>query len=229
MFDKNKCWYKNVCSLFNTSECYRGCERYLEFYHLIEGSKLPIKYQNVGNLKPEVIDENSFLKLNEIKNNILDYVNEGENVYMYSKNCGNGKTSWAAKILLKYFDLIWSGNGLRDRGLFIHVPTFLRDRKTNINKNSKSFLDFEEKIKYVDFIIWDDIAVSALSDFDHDTLLSYIDGRINQMKFNIFTGNLNSDSLFEKLGGRLHSRIFSNSLTVEFKGQDRRFNRKGKK
>jgi DNA replication protein DnaC len=221
--DKERCWYKEVCDLYGTEECYAGCIRYLEMFYLMEQSGLPSKRQSPILLIPQDIDEEEFEKLSKIKKRIVKFVETGENLYLYSTNSGNGKTTWAIKLLLSYFDKIWSGNGFECKGVFIHTPTFLLDLKKSISKPTASLETKLEFINSVPLVIWDDVVVSDVSNYDYNTLLSYIDQRIMKNLSNIYTSNLNKDGLEEIVGPRLASRLFNGSkYQIELKGQDRR-------
>jgi DNA replication protein DnaC len=146
-------------------------------------------------------------------------VDNGESLYIFSEYTGNGKTSWAIKLLLKYFDSIWAGNGFRVRGYFQHVPTLF-----NVLKDfSKSHEVLKNTLETVDLVVWDDIAAAKLSDYDIQQLLIIIDSRVSEGLANIFTGNLISHEALQKaVGDRLASRIWHTSTLVEFKGKDRR-------
>lgn len=146
----------------------------------------------------------------------------GNNLYLYSKNFGNGKTTWAIKLMQSYFNQIWAGNGFTQRGLFIHVPSFLTKFKEVMNKRDETFELLKLQITNVDLVIWDDIASGKLSDYDHTNLLTYIDKRKFDGKSNIFTGNLDNEELSIAVGNRLTSRIWNDSIRIELKGNDRR-------
>ena len=221
-FDKESCWYKTNCPKFNTSECNDKCIRYMEMHYLIENSNIPKSSRYKNKLSPSACDLDSFKKLNEIKSNIEDFVDNGENLYIYSKNFGNGKTSWGIKLMLQYFNKVWLCNGFVIRGLFIHTPTFLTMLKNNVGKRNEEFEMLKEQILTVDLVVWDDIASSKLSDFDHTNLLTYIDQRILSGKSNIYTGNLDREQLLQSVGNRLTSRIWNDSTKIEFFGNDRR-------
>lgn len=187
--------------------------------YLMDHSGIPKVRQKPISLDPGV-DYDAFCDLADIKDNIRQYV-ETDNFHLYicSNETGNGKTSWAIKLLLKYFDSVWAGNGFRVRGYFQHVPTLLntlKDFSTNhdVLKNT---------LENADIVVWDDIAGAKLSDYDIQQLLSLIDTRIIEGKTNIYTGNLISyESLQKTLGSRLASRIWNCSVNVKFKGKDRR-------
>lgn len=222
IFEKENCWYKNVCSKWNTNECNKNCIRYMEMHYLINSSNIPKSNQFKNELIPNPIDLENFMYLKSLKDNIIDFVNNGDNLYIFSQNFGNGKTTWAIKLMQSYFDKIWAGNGFKQRGLFIHTPSFLTKFKEIINKKDESFEDLKQQLIEVDLVIWDDIASGKLTDYDHTNLLTYIDQRILAGKSNIYTGNLNEEELQDALGNRLKSRVWNNSIVVEFKGCDRR-------
>ena len=114
----SNCWYDQVCSGSNVSDSVphctkmQSCVKYMEMHYLIEESGIPQAKQRPMLLEPDDIDYDSFLHLSKIKDNIEEFVNHGLNLYIASKNTGNGKTSWAIKLMLRYFDRIWAGNGL---------------------------------------------------------------------------------------------------------------------
>ena len=213
------CWYKEVC----TNQCSNSCIRYNAMKSLLSYSNLPPSKHIPVQLIPMEVDLNSFCKLAEIKNNIKDFVQSGSNLYIYSSVTGNGKTSWSIKLLLKYFDEIWAGSSDTCKGLFINVPNLLSDLKQNISNNSESFNLLRDNITRADLVIWDDIASTQLSEYDHSQLFSFIDKRMLENKSNIFTGNLTSESQLSKnIGKRLTSRIWNSSTLIQLRGSDRR-------
>lgn len=212
----SNCWYRNVCQI----DACDHCIRYMEMSHLLENSGIPKVRQKPASLIPDDADYGAFVMLSDIKDNILQRVECGFNLYLGSKNTGNGKTSWAIKILLKYFDSIWAGNGFRIRGLFVHVPTLLSKLKDFDNPLSA---EYRNSLLKADLIVWDDIAVSGISQYDYNNLLMYIDNRILNEKSNIFTSNkVSRYELEEVIGNRLASRIWETSTKITLVGKDRR-------
>ena len=222
IFDKDKCWYVKVCSKYNTPECNPGCIRYMEMDYLMQNSGIPRNRQYAVSLTPSKPDIKSFISLKEIKDDMIEFVKNGENVYIYSDNFGNGKTTWAIKLMQQFFDDVWAGNGFRSRGIFIHVPTFITKIKEGISRRDEDFETLKSRLLKVDLVIWDDIAATKLSDYDHTNLLTYIDQRkLNQLS-NIYTGNLGHKDLQDALGNRLASRVWNDSTPIRFIGADRR-------
>ena len=213
------CWYKDVC----VKECTSNCLRYLEMKYLMDNSNIPKVRQLPTILKAPTCDYDVFTILADIKNNIVQVVKDGSNVYIASNVTGNGKTSWAIKLMLKYFDCIWAGNGFKPRGVFIHVPTFLLKCKDFSNKDPE-FEYIKQLITSVDLIIWDDIASTDISAYDYSQLLMYIDIRVSNKLSNIYTGNLITEQALQKsLGAKLTSRIWSNDTNIViFNGGDKR-------
>ena len=216
-----ECWYKEVC-LADVSEC-NNCIKFIEMKNLMETSGLPKARQCPQQLTAPREDAEAYKQLAEIKADIVRFVEQGANLYIASEKTGNGKTSWAIKLLLRYFDQIWSGNGLNVRGLFVHIPTFLLKSK-DFKSTDPEFEQLKRNLLKVDLVVWDDIASTSISTYDYSQLLMYIDARILNGKSNIFTGNYPTmDKLTERLGAKLASRIFSqNTHIVTFKGGDMR-------
>lgn len=195
--------------------------RFQEMMYMINTSGVPKNMIGVR-LVPDDIDYDKFVQLSNIQNNILEFVSDGNNLYLYSLNCGNGKTTWSIKLLLQYFNEVWACNNFKERGLFINVPTFLTNIKRVISRPDEQFERMREVIEDVDVIVWDDIASTKLSDFDYNNLLTYIDKRTVEGKCNIYTGNIVPSELDVYVGKRLTSRILNHSTIIQLKGADKR-------
>lgn len=212
---KEDCWYKKVC----TYDYCTNCIRYAEMKYLMDNSGIPKNRQYPQELVADV-DLTAYRKLADIKLDIVDFVESGSNLFICSQNTGNGKTSWAIKLMLRYFNEIWAGNGFRVRGLFVNVPTLLLQLKNFDNPLSE---DFKKKLMEVDLVVWDEIASTSISNYDYGNLLMFLDYRISAEKSNIFTSNaVSSNELEKNVGSKLASRIWNTSTIVEFKGKDRR-------
>lgn len=222
-FEPDQCWYKNACEFAKTEHCNQACERYLEMHFLVSSSGIPSGRMNNLVLQPDTPeDRDAFLYLRDLKTDVESFVKNGENLYLFSRNLGNGKTTWSIKIMLSYFNKVWLGNGFVERGLFIHTPTLLAELKNAIANPNPDLQHRVDLLRYVDLVIWDDIAAGKLSDYDHTTLLTYIDQRTIENKSNIYTGNVGGDDLVKYIGRRLTSRVWNQSEIVELNGNDKR-------
>ena len=212
---KSDCWYKDVC----TYDFCTNCIRYSEMKYLMDNSGIPVSRQMPQTLIAGV-DLEQFSRLAEIKDDIVNFVNIGDNLFICSKHTGNGKTSWALKLMLKYFDSVWAGNGFRVRGLFVNVPTLLLQLKNFGNPLSE---EYKKNLMEADLVIWDEIASTSISNYDYGNLLMFLDYRVFSDKANIFTSNAVTRAELEKsIGSKLTSRIWNCSEIIEFNGKDRR-------
>ena len=212
----DKCWYKDICKL----DCH-NCVRYRTMCDMLERSGLPKAQWYPKKLVPTTSEDKiTFGKLKDIQRKIDKYVTHGYSIFLSSIESGTGKTSWAIKMLLSYFDKIWSMAGNEVNGMFIHVPTLLCQLKNFNNPLSEEYI---ENIKNCDVVIWDDIATSTLTDYEYNQLLILIDARINNRKTNIYTSNVvTKDELIRVLGARLASRVYNTSIVAILTGKDAR-------
>lgn len=167
-------------------------------------------------------DREAFLKLKDIENSIESFVSKGENLYLHSTNCGNGKTEWSIRLIQSYFNSIWHKCDLSCKALFINVPRFLLSLKDNISNHSEYIEHIKKHILDVDLVVWDELGIKEATQFEHEHLLNLINTRIDYNKSNIYTSNLNQDELRDRLGDRLHSRIVNLSTNIELFGRDKR-------
>ena len=212
------CWYKRIC----TEQCSENCIRYKLMYSLFKQSNLPEALWNYKELICHEKDLQVYKKLQTKSDAILNFIEEGNNLYIYSENCGNGKTTWAIRLMYSYFDKIWHKSCFDCKALFVSVPKFLYNCKRSISQDVKGFEELCNLISEVDLVIWDDIGEMKASDYEHQILFQYIDDRINSKKSNIYTSNKNKEQLEDVLGVRLASRIYNCSECIEFLEEDKR-------
>lgn len=212
------CWYKRIC----TEQCSENCIRYKLMYSLFKQSNLPEALWNYKELICHEKDLQVYKQLQAKSDAILNFIYAGNNLYIYSENCGNGKTTWAIRLMYSYFDKIWHKSCFDCKALFVSVPKFLYNCKRSISQDVKGFEELCNLISEVDLVIWDDIGEMKASDYEHQILFQYIDDRINSKKSNIYTSNKNKEQLEDVLGVRLASRIYNCSECIEFLEEDKR-------
>ncbi len=167
-------------------------------------------------------DSDAFSYLTSLEKDIINFVESGNNLYLFSENPGNGKTSWTFRLARSYIEASWFKKELTPIVLFISVPKFLLELKANIEKKSSYIEHILSYVKTCDLVIWDDIGSKAGTEFEISYLLSIIDERLLNKKSNIYTSNLNKDELHNLLGDRVYSRVYNYSTCVEFFGKDKR-------
>lgn len=218
----SKCWYEAVCPKY-CENCQNMCIRYKEMRYLMDNSNLPEKKQWPQKLDAPDCDFDAYCRLAEIKADIVNFVKDGKSIYLVSKTTGNGKTTWAIKLMHKYFDQVWAGNGFKPRAVFVHIPTFLIKCKDFGNKDTE-FERLKKLLTTVDLVVWDDIGGLNMSAYDYSQLIMAIDARSNAGLSNIYTGNrVNIDELSTNVGAKIASRVFSRDTEViTFNGGDMR-------
>lgn len=213
----SNCWYLEVCD----EDCHL-CNTYLEMKWQMDNSGLPVKLQRPIELwlsDNNSCDRQAYNRLAAIKKDIVNYVAEGNNLFLCGRS-GNGKTSWAIKLLQSYLHHKAPGNYERLQGMFISLGDLLIKLKNFNNPIPQSYRDNIEKVP---LIVWDDICLTGLSQFDYTQLYTMINNRMLAGLSNIFTTNIaDKDKLEEVFGERLVSRIYNTSEIIELKGLDMR-------
>lgn len=226
----NECWMKDYCSKYLSDlncDCRIDsvfCSKLFKLDKLYSLSLLSDnqrKHQSLF-IDADGSDRNEFIRLKEIEKNIDSWISSGKNLYLYSSICGNGKTSWAVRLLQAYFEKIWYKSDLVCKGLFVNVPRFLIALKNNITAMDEYAIHVKDNILSADLVVWDDVAIKTATTYEMENLLSILDYRLNSNKSNIYTSNLFGQDLNERLGERLYSRIINLSEIIELKGQDKR-------
>ena len=227
---KDNCYLSDTCKLEECRYTDKNdtCLRFFKIDFLLNKSLISDKHKQDIKLilDADGTDKEEFEKLNKLKKNIKSFIQNGNNLYICSSIPGNGKTSWAIKLLKSYIYNIWPESKLECKALFINVPKFLLELKSNISKHSDYIEYINDNILNADIVIWDDIATKSTTEFEHEHLLSLLDNRLINNKSNIFTSNILPDNLSLLVGDRLASRI-NQSMIVRLNGKDKRgvFNR----
>ena len=212
------CWYAARC----TDDCDR-CVTYAQLKWQMDNSGLYKSQQKPITLYIDGANERdrkAFNRLSDIRNNITTFVDEGKNLYICSETPGNGKTSWAIKLLQTYFHYRAEGSYERLLGMFVSTTDLLLKLKDFNNPLPQKYKD---NLENADLVIFDDIAVTGISQYDYTQLYNIINNRMAAEKSNIFTSNLvYCDDLEDILGSRLASRIYNSSERIKLEGADRR-------
>ena len=186
-------------------------------------SRLPHNYQYRIDLIPDDEDLQAFEKLNEYKENVVAHVNNGEGLYIWGEHTGNGKTSWASKIMGYYFRKIAFSSGLENEGLYIYLPTFLNDLRNSYNNPTADFEEELEMVTKCKLLIIDDIGAERVTEWVRERIVSIINTRYSNGLCTIYTSNLSLKGLTEKLGDdRISSRIRGSVTEIHLLGKDNR-------
>ena len=218
----SECPYKIKC---NGKDCLSDfCLRKFKLDYLFDYALIPESQRKYFSLVTDAdgTDYQEFMQLASIEKDAEEFVKSGKNLYIHSAICGNGKSSWAIRILKSYLFKTWAQGELTCKALFISVPRFLLALKDNISNRNEYAEHIQKYIATADLVIWDDIAAKVGSEFELNHLLSLLETRIAGGKSNIFTSNLSDKQMTEALGERITSRICNLSINIELHGSDKR-------
>jgi DNA replication protein DnaC len=208
------CLCYDFCPKAGSSTCTSRCIKNIELTYLLKNSGLPTKKQVIKPLIESKRDKKVIDTVRNIAENIVDYVDGGTNIILYSEKTGNGKTTMAINLMLTYFNEVWAGNGFRDRGYFIYVPTYLNRCKDNISKFDATLLELKKRVVTDDLLILDDICTTAMSEYDVSLLSTIINERLLAEKSMIVTTNCNKAQFSEMVGERITDRLWSTSVNL---------------
>lgn len=217
------CLFKNTCKKYISGKCNVDlmdyCVKESTLRHLYNYANIPKIYLEDSSLVAySEEDKKAYTSLVNIENNIESFIKNGNNLYLYSKNTGNGKTSWAIRLLKNYLKSIWYKCDIKCHGLYLPVSKYFLSLKNSFN-NKNDFIDnIKNELTSVELIIWDDIFNKTLTPYESEVLLSLLDDRISNNLSNIFTANIDSNID----NARLSSRISGCSYHIEFIDSDKR-------
>lgn len=221
---RDTCWkyQNNPAAECKTQNIY--CPRLFRMNYLYDESLMSMKQrQHVAlRIDEDGTDGEAFSRLKAIETNIEKFVGGGNNLYLHSTTCGNGKTAWALRLLQSYIGKIWFKSDLKCKVLFINVPRFILALKDSISETSDYIQHIKKNIFTADLVVFDEVGTKALTTWEHEQILNLINTRIDMNKSNIYTSNLTGLELRDKVGDRLYSRIMNLSVDIELFGSDKR-------
>jgi DNA replication protein DnaC len=224
--DCKNCFLAKECNWCCQNENF--CQRKFKLEELYKLSQLSNSQRNRQVLKVDAdgTDIEAFTQLANIERNITSFVRSGSNLYLWSKNSGNGKTSWSIRLMQAYLNENWPTCTLSCQVLLIDVAYFLNAIKANLTARDEYAEYVLSVVKNAPLVVWDDIGTKLGTSFEINKLLEILNYRMNYNKANIFTTNLNQTELKATLDTRLASRIYESSTVIELRGSDKRFLRK---
>lgn len=223
----DECFLKDRCKRYlkdkETCDSHTICEKLLRYEILYNNALLTEAQRKRLTLFPDAngTDLSAFMELKKWQENIVEKVKDNHNLYLWSEFAGNGKTSWAIKLLQAYIDEIWHTT-ISTKAMFINVPKYLIELKNNISKESSYIESINANIFNADLVVWDDIGTKFGSAFETENLYNLINMRMDLKKTNFYTSNISPNNLGDLLGERLGSRICTGSTCIQLQGSDKR-------
>jgi DNA replication protein DnaC len=191
---------------------------------LLEAAGIPRRFAGcwLSNYRPASNDGSQLRAFNLAYRLVREYpaVNRG---LLLTGPCGVGKTHLAAGII----------RGLVERGvpcLFYEFGALLKEIQDSYNKESNtSELDVLAPVYEAEVLVLDELGASKPTDWVQDTLRQVIGRRYNDRKLTIFTTNYgderhtpSEETLEDRIGARLRSRLYEMCEAIEVSGEDYR-------
>lgn len=193
---------------------------------ILENSYLP-KYQWIEDSLKPLDDKIAFERLAEIRVDLYKFLSSAKNnLVICSNNLGNGKTSWAIKLMLTYVEMqkgrlnnveewmVTTDN--YDYCVFCQSVPFLVEMK-QFGNNKRSYEMYERLCK-TRLAVIDDLGAVPMSQYDYNIMYAIFEKRLFAGKPTIVTTNFVSQSeALKELGPRFVDRLWNNSEIIEFK------------
>lgn len=212
------CWFKNNCPREINIGCNELCPIRSEFDYLLNTSNIPDEFKKKVKLYPEDCDYDAFTTLKDIQLDIELFTEQGRILYLWSTECGVGKTSFVTKILKTFLAVKCYGNGYKDLAWFEYAPSFVLAAK---EFKSEDRLERIKNLSERELCVIDDIGAVNPSNYDMSVLSSVIDTRYSKGLSTLYTSNISPENLELLLGARIADRILSD-IVIEFRGLGRR-------
>jgi DNA replication protein DnaC len=198
------------------------CQKRADRSNLLEKAKLPRRYLSChfNSYKPTDRSQEIALKFAMQFNHDFPAVERG---ILLSGPVGVGKTHLAVSILM----------GLSERGfncLFYEFGSLLKEIQDSYNPSTKSSeLGVLAPVLNAEVLVLDELGASKPTDWVRDTMAHIINSRYNENRVTIFTTNYldvqskpTDETLEDRIGVRLRSRLYEMCRTIEVTGQDYR-------
>jgi len=187
--------------------------------------KIPKRYRDKELHNFEALNKNLKVVLKQIEDYIdSDAYKEGKGLFLYGLP-GVGKTHLAVAILKEFF------RKRRLVGLFYDTNELLMNLKS-VFDNPREGREILEEVITTPILVLDDLGAEKLSEWAREILHYVIVKRYNELLPIIITSNMNidlnkkenifSESIEERLGSSIASRIYEMCDIVEIKGVDLR-------
>lgn len=189
-------------------DCRKCCSEYKKINVAITNCGQPNTKKFLIDLVLQKIDTKAFLRLNEIKENVVQWVERGSNLFLTSDNIQTGKTTWALKILYRYITTMCTTIPFTINGYYLYVPELLFKLKDYEYKKTQEFKQLETIMKSCPLVIWDGINLQTLTPQEQATLGIYFNKRDLDCLSNIFIGkNISEEDLTIMVGPVLAQRL----------------------
>lgn len=191
---------------------------------LLAQARVPRRYEacSLANYHPALANGSQLLALN-LAFKLVDEYPAIDRGILLTGSCGVGKTHLATGIL----------HGLAEKGiscLFYEFGALLKEIQSSYNAASNtSEMTVLASVYEAEVLVLDELGASKPTDWVRDTMMHIIGTRYNEKKLTIFTTNYtderrnqSDETLEDRIGVRLRSRLYEMCRTVVISGTDYR-------
>jgi DNA replication protein DnaC len=194
---------------------------------LFRQARIPPRYQHCTLANYDAgTSESMWIAKREAQIVLDDFVTIDGRGLLFVGPVGVGKTHLAVAILRELIDRY------QLTGLFYQFGALLRRIQDSYNPISQtSEMTVLQPVFEADVLVLDELGASKPTDWVRDTMMQIINARYNDKRMTIFTTNYSdkrksekdtTESLEERIGVALRSRLYEMARTVEIEGDDYR-------
>ena len=184
---------------------------------LLAESGVPKKYFEPQELVLRSVDSDAWNWLEDYRCNVLEHVKNGKSIVITSPIVGNGKTSWAIRLLQRYIAETALDGRLVDKAVFCVSSSMLEIfGDFGYFETSIEFFDYLNRLKNCDLLVIDEIGSGRITQVSYNHFYDLVNYRVDNNLATIYTTNYNDEQIKDALGERLYSRIYDMSTVIEF-------------
>jgi DNA replication protein DnaC len=190
-------------------------------HQLLVESGVPKKYYVPQKLVRRQVDEQLWIFLEEYRNDVVNKVHIGNNLVITSPIVGNGKTSWAIRLLQRYIAETALDGDLGDKGVFCVCSNMLEIfGDFGYFETSIEFFDYLNRLKNCKLLVIDEIGSGRITPVSYNHFYDLINYRVDNGLTTIYTTNYSDERIQKVLGERLYSRIYHTATVLEFRADN---------
>lgn len=184
---------------------------------LLAESGVPKKYFEPQELVLRSVDYDAWNWLEDYRCNVVEHVKNGKSIVITSPTVGNGKTSWAIRLLQRYIAETALDGRLVDKAVFCVSSSMLEIfGDFGYFETSIEFFDYLNRLKNCDLLVIDEIGSGRITQVSYNHFYDLVNYRVDNNLATIYTTNYNDEQIKDALGERLYSRIYDMSTVIEF-------------